>query len=144
MLDQDECTKFALVVFKQELASFKLNFRVAPRHRDIIDSQITLMPPAQLEHSFAGARAYYMNNSGVVLLLRERFQHHEVSLGFFVLDQVVCLDQPASIGGAIGAAGLALHLQWVGRLANLALERLPEERLEVGAHFRLLPGLEPV
>ena len=93
------------------------------------------MPPAQLEHSFAGARANYMNNSGVVLLLRERFQHHKVSLGFFVLDQVVCLDQPASIGGAIGAAGLALHLQWVGRLANLALERLPEERLEVRAHL---------
>ena len=131
MLDQDECSKFALVVFKQELASFKLNFRVAPRHRDIIDSQITLMPPAQLEYSFAGARAYYMNNSGVVLLLRERFQHHKVSLGFFVLDQVVCADQSA--GGAIGTAGLALHLQWVGRLANLALERLPEERLEVGA-----------
>ena len=131
MLDQDECSKFALVVFKQELASFKLNFRVAPRHRDIIDSQITLMPPAQLEYSFAGARAYYMNNSGVVLLLRERFQHHEVSLGFFVLDEVVCADQSA--GGAIGTASLALHLQWVGRLANLALERLPEERLEVGA-----------
>ena len=131
MLDQDECSKFALVVFKQELASFKLNFRVAPRHRDIIDSQITLMPPAQLEYSFAGARANYMNNSGVVLLLRERFQHHKVTLGFFVLDEVVCADKSA--GGAIGTAGLALHLQWVGRLANLALERLPEERLEVGA-----------
>ena len=38
LFDEDKCAKLALVVFKEELSSFKLDFGMAARHRDIIDT----------------------------------------------------------------------------------------------------------
>ena len=62
--------------------------------------------------------------------MRQTLQYHVIALRLIVLNQVVVL-----------RAGL--HHQGVRRLANLALEGLPEIRGEVGLQLGLLLGLEP-
>ena len=98
---------------------------MASRHRDIVDTQVTLVATAQLKHGLARRRANYVDDSRVILLLGETFEHHVVALRLVVLDQVICVDKAAIV------LTLGLHLQRVWRLADLALERFPEERLEV-------------
>ena len=135
LLDEDQGSELALVVFEQELASFKLDFGVAPGYRDVVDAQVTLVPSSQLEDSLARAGTDYVNDSRVVLLLRQTFEHHEVALRLFVLNQIV--------GADAAVLGLGLQLQRVRSFTNLALKRLPEESLEVARHFGLLAGFEP-
>lgn len=93
------------------------------------------MATTQLENSLAWRRANYVDDSRVILLLRKRFEHHEVTLRLIVLDKVIGLD--------IARGRLSLHLQWVRSLADLTLECLPEEGLEVGGDLGLLASLQP-
>ena len=73
-----------------------------------------------------------MDNTGCVLLLTERLEHHVVALRLLVLDEVIS-----------GARALGLHHKRVSRLADLTLEGLPEEGGEVRGDFLLLARLQP-
>ena len=111
---------------------------MAPRHGYIVDTQIALVATAQFENGLALRRTNYVDDSRVILLLGETFEDHVVALRLIILDQVVCFHEAAICGTTLG-----LHLQWVRRLADLALERFPEERLEVVLDFGLLARLQP-
>ena len=128
LLHQNQSTKLALVIFKQELSSLELDFRVASRDGDVIDSQIALVASSKLEDCLAGTGPNYVDNSGVILLLRKTLQHHEVALRLLILHQVISVP-------------LGFHHERISGLTDLALESLPEVGAEVGRDLRLLTGL---
>lgn len=88
------------------------------------------MAAAEFEDILLGAGPDDVDNPAVVLLLTETLQDEVVADGFLVLHKVV---RPAA----------RLEHQRVGVLADLALEALPEEGLEIGAGLCLTLDLEP-
>ena len=52
LLDENESSKLALVILKEEFALFKLNFGVTSADRNVINAQVTFMATAQLENCF--------------------------------------------------------------------------------------------
>jgi len=49
LLDKDEGAKFTLIVLKEELSFLKLDLGVTTTHRDVVNTQITLVTTAELE-----------------------------------------------------------------------------------------------
>ena len=115
LFDQNERAKFTLVIFEEELAIFEFDFGVAPRHRDVIDAQIGLMPPSQLELLIVLRGSNDVNNATCVLFLTQRFEDHIIAWRLIVLDQIVGMP-------------LRFHHQRVGTFTDFALEGFPEER----------------
>ena len=103
---------------------------MAAGHRNIVDSQVTLVSATQLEHCLRRRGSDDVDDTRRVFLLTERFEYHVVSLRFIILDQVV---DPA----------LCLHHERIGRFTDFALEGFPEVRREVHREFGLLAGLQP-
>lgn len=62
--------------------------------------------------------------------MTEGLEDHVVSRGLVILDQVI-------------SVSLRFHHEWVGSLADLTLESLPEVGLKVRRQLLLLAGMEP-
>ena len=129
--DQHQRAELGQVVLQLEPALLQLDDRVAPRHRYVVDPQIRLMSPAQLERLLLVVGPDHVDYARRVLLLVQTLQHQEVAIRSLVVHQVV---------------GLVLRPQHQGvrLLADLALERFPVVRGEVGTHLALLLHVEPV
>ena len=54
LLDQNERTELALVILKQELSSFELDFGVASGHTNVVNSEVALVATAQFEDGLVG------------------------------------------------------------------------------------------
>lgn len=88
------------------------------------------MAAAEFKNVLLVAWSDDINDSTVVFLLTQTFEHQVVAHWLLVLDKVV------------GPAARFKH-QWVGILADLALERLPEESGEIRACLGLPFDLKP-
>jgi hypothetical protein len=86
---------------------------VQPRHRDVINPQVALVPAAHLEDMVRLTRLHYMYNAGRILFLIERLKHQVGGWRAVIVDQVEILP-------------IRFDHKGVGCLANLALERLPK------------------
>ena len=62
---------------------------MAARDRDVVDSQVRLVAPAELERRLLSRWLDDMYNPLVVLLLRQALEYHEVALGLVIVHQVV-------------------------------------------------------
>ena len=71
LLYEHECAKLALVILKQEFSSLELDFCVAARHRNVINTQVTFMPTAELKDCLASTGPNYVDDTRVVFLLRQ-------------------------------------------------------------------------
>ena len=103
---------------------------MATGNRDIIYSKVTLMTAAEFKHVFLCRRTDNINNPAVIFLLTQTFQHEVVSNWFLVLDKIV-------------SPPTRLEHQRISVLADLALERFPEECLEIWASLSLSLYFEP-
>ena len=103
---------------------------MATGNRYIIYSKVTLMTAAEFKHVFLCRRTDNINNPAVIFLLTQTFQHQVVANWFLILYKIV-------------STSARLEHQRIGVLADFALERLPEECLEIWACFCLSLYLEP-
>lgn len=86
MLDQNECTKLALVIFEHELSILEFDFSVTTRHRNVINPQVRLVTTTEFENILLRGWPNNVNNSTGVFLLIETFKHHVVTFLLLVLD----------------------------------------------------------
>ncbi len=103
---------------------------MASGNRDIINPEVTLMTTSEFKHILLCGRTDNINNPAVIFLLTQTFQHQVVANWFLILYKIV-------------STSARLEHQRIGVLAYFALERLPEECLEIWACFCLSLYLEP-
>lgn len=130
LFDEDERAELGLIVFQEELAVFEFNLGMTPRDRNVVNSQVTFVAAPELENVFLCAWPDNINDPTVVLLLAQTLKHEVITDWLLILNEVV-------------SAAACLEHQRVGILADLALERLPEERREIWARFCLTLDFEP-
>jgi hypothetical protein len=130
LFNQHEGAELALVVLQHKFAVLKLDLGVASAHWDIIDAQVALVAATELKNVLCWCRSDDVDDSWGVFLLVEGLQEHVVSLLLLVVNQSVLIF-------------VVLDHQWVGSLADLALEGLPEVARKVSWLLRLAFDFEP-
>lgn len=103
---------------------------MASGNRDIIYSEVTLMTAAEFKYIFLRRRTDNVNNPAIIFLLTQTFQNKIVTNGFLVLNKI---ESPSA----------CLEHQRISVLAYFALERFPEECLEIRASLCLSLNFEP-
>lgn len=89
------------------------------------------MASAQFKHPFLLRRwTDNVNDSRVVFLLRQTFEHHVITFRLVILDKI---ELPS----------MGLHHEWVRCLTDFALKSAPKVSCEVRLLLGLPPNLKP-
>ena len=139
VLEQDDGPELASVVFNIKSILFALDDSVAPTHTDVVDPDLRLVAPSQLEFTLIVGDREQVDVPRGVLVQRHRLKQDIVSS--------LCLGNLVGHINNLENSLFNLEGVWIHVFADLALESLPVEGPHVlsrlGDRLLLLLGQNP-